>query len=204
MEGRGSTAGVKQKWEKELKLNISEEEWLIIWKTQHSSTSSRIWREHCWKNAIRFFVTPKTKSKHLSVAQPCWRKCGAVNVDHTHIFWLCIRITQFWENVYLIIKNVLGYDIPLTFKVMYLGVMTGDIVIREDRYLLKILLAACKKTITRRWYKTDPPTQEEWLKIVKEIYVMEHLTHCVKIQEEQFHEKWKKWTMFTLQRQGGH
>ena len=26
-------------------------------------------------------VTPKHRSKFVSVSQPCWRKCGAVNVD---------------------------------------------------------------------------------------------------------------------------
>ena len=49
----------------------------------------------------------------------------------------------------------------------------------------------------RKWYKPDPPTQDDWLKIVNEIYVMEHLTLMIRTQEEQCQEKWKKWTFHT-------
>lgn len=70
---RGNTTlYVKQKWEKDLGVNISEDEWLHIWITQQSTASSSTWREYCWKNLIRFFVTPQIRSKFLSVTQPCW------------------------------------------------------------------------------------------------------------------------------------
>lgn len=133
MERTGNTTlYVKQKWEKELGVNITEDEWLHIWRTQRSATASRSWREHCWRNVIGFFFTPKMKSKHLSVAQPCWRQCGAIHVDHSHVFWLCPKIEQFWVNVLMITITIQGYDIPLSCKVLYFGKMIGDIVLRED------------------------------------------------------------------------
>jgi len=161
MERKGITSYVKQKWEKELDMNISEEDWLHIRNTQQSTTSSRIWREFCWKNVIRFFITPKIKSTFLSVTvpQPCWRQCGAVNVNHSHVFWLCPVITQFWEDVHMVIVEILGYDIPKSCSVLYFGNTRGNIVSREDRYLFKILLAACKKAITK--YGTSRTPQHE-------------------------------------------
>ena len=200
MESKGnSTLYVKQKWEKELGVNISEEDWLHIWRTQQSTASSRTWREHCWKNIIRFFITPKLRSKFVSVSQPCWRECGAVNVNHAHVFWLCPDIVQFWEDVHLILANILGYEVPNSCIVLYFGNMAGNIVARTDRYLFKILIAACKKAITKRWYKPGPPTRDEWLKIVSEMYVMEQLTHRLRVQAEQCEEKWVKWTLFKCQ-----
>ena len=59
---------------------------------------------------------------------------------------------------------------------------------REDLYLVKVLLAASKKAITRRWYKAEPPTYEQWLSIVEDIFVMEKLIHNLRLQEEQFLE----------------
>ena len=48
MESKGnSNLYVKQKWEKELGVNISEQDWLHIWRTEQSTASSRSWREHC-------------------------------------------------------------------------------------------------------------------------------------------------------------
>ncbi len=50
---------------------------------------------------------------------------------------------------------------------------------------------ASKKAITRLWYKEEPLTEERWLCIVEETYVMEKLTHKLRLQETQFNEKWK-------------
>jgi len=66
-----------------------------------------------------------------------------------------------------------------------------------------MLLAACKKAITKRWYKSDPPTRDEWLKLVSEISVMEWLTLKIRVQEDQCANNWGKWTVFTSQRQEG-
>lgn len=115
-----------------------------------------------------------------------------MNVDHSHVFWLCPKIIHFWEDAHKEIIEILGYNIPNTCVLLYLGNMSGHIVLKEDRYLLKIVLAACKKAITRKWHRTDPPTQQDWKKIVSDIYVMEMLTHKVRTQEEVCHEKWEK------------
>ena len=84
-----STKYIKTKWEKELNVQISDEDWHDMWRAHHSSTSSRTWREFSWKNLIRFFITPKVKSKQLNKSQKCWRECGSYNVDHAHVFWNC-------------------------------------------------------------------------------------------------------------------
>ena len=68
-------------------------------------------------------------------------------------------------------------------------------------YLIKILLIAGKKAITKKWGKPDPPMQDQWLDIIEGIYVMEWLTHRLHLQETQFQEKWEKWTVYTGQRQ---
>jgi len=194
MEARGNTTTyVKPKWQRELGVNITDDEWSHIWNTQQSTTSSRVWRLHCWKNLIRFFRTPKIRNKHTSLPQPCWRGCGDINVNHSHVFWLCPKIAKFWEDVRLIIGRILVYGVSNSFTLLYLGFITGN-VLKDDRYILKIMLAACKKAITRKWYKTDPPSQEEWMKIMDKIHSMEQLTYKIRIQEDRFCRKWEKWT----------
>lgn len=196
MEARGNTTMyVKLKWQRELGVNISDDEWSYIWKTQQSTTSSRVWRLHCWKNLIRFFITPKIRNKHTSLPQPCWRSCGDVNTNHSHVFWLCPKIAKFWEDVHSVIGKVLGYAVPKSCTLLYLGVITGN-VLKEDRYILKIMLAACKKAITRKWYKIDPPLQDDWMTVMDKLHIMEQLTYRIRIQEDQYCQKWEKWTEY--------
>ena len=83
--------------------------------------------------------------------------------------------------------------------ILYLGNLTQENLHGDDLYLVKVLLAASKKAITRLWCNSDPPTCEQWLCIVEELYVMERFTHRLRIQEELFLEKWVKWTEYKTQ-----
>lgn len=53
----------------------------------------------------------------------------------------------------------------------YFGLFSHDSMSRENRYLLKVFLAAWKKPITKRWYEAEALTQDEWLKMLNEMYV---------------------------------
>lgn len=87
VELRGhSTNYIKVKWEKELGIVITSEDWTNIINTQITTTASQTWRDYSWKNCIRFFITPKQKSKQTGQQPTCWRGCGYSVADHTHIF----------------------------------------------------------------------------------------------------------------------
>lgn len=77
-------------------------------------------------NFIRFFITPKIKSRQLAAQQHGWRLCGSLEADHSHIFWNCSKIKPIWGNVNAVVKTIVGYDIPNTFFVIYLGKI-GDV-----------------------------------------------------------------------------
>ena len=92
------------------------------------------------------------------------------------------QIIKFWEDMHVIIVKILGYNIPKLCILLNFATVTGN-VLKGDIYLLKILLAGCKKTITRKWYKTEPPTKDDWLKIVNEIYDMEQFTCKIRTEK---------------------
>lgn len=58
----GSTYYVKEKWEKEGRITITEEEWTYICQTQWTTTGSNIWREFFWKNTMRFLLHQPRKN----------------------------------------------------------------------------------------------------------------------------------------------
>ena len=59
---------------------------------------------------------------------------------------------------------------------MYFGDLLFETWNIKDKKLLAILLAASKKSITRKWLKVDPPTIDDWIDIVYGIYVKEKIT----------------------------
>lgn len=89
----------------------------------------------------------------------------------------------------------MGFDIEQTFISLYLGEIPDNLHNRE-KYLLKVLLAASKKAITRKWQQKDPPTMTQWIDIVKEIHHMERMTFALRTQEERGQEYWEKWVSY--------
>ena len=70
---------------------------------------------------------------------------------------------KFWGIVHETVQKILGYNIPMSNMILYLcNFNSAEESIRvRDRYLVKILLIASKKAITRKWGKVEHPCKEE-------------------------------------------
>ena len=125
-------------------------------------------------------------------------------MDHSHIFWKCLKIQRFWELLHGQLQKILGYEIPRECRVLYLGDLDFEEgkIHEEDRYLIKILLTAGKKAITRSWGRVEPPNCEQWIELVDGIFIMEQMTYRLRLQEEQIEKRWWKWTNYKSSNRG--
>lgn len=122
---------IKSKWELEMSIRLAEHEWL----TQQASTNSQNWHLFGWKNLSRFFLTPHITGKYLDTKQYCWRQCGHGDAAHTHIFWPCVKIQPFWDEVNETLGKILHYIIQRDPQIMYLGVIPEKVIEQGDVYL---------------------------------------------------------------------
>ena len=76
-------------------------------------------------------------------------------------------------------------NIPFDFGFLYLGNHSLDLG-QNDKKLLKALLAASKKAVTRKWLCVEPPQLLDWYDIVHEISIVEKLTYSLRIQIGKF------------------
>jgi len=141
---RQSTKYIKTKWEEEAKIALTDEDWKQICTSQWRTTGSHVWREFCWKNVTRFFITPCQSVHYSQGGAECWRKCGNQEANHYHVFWDCHIIRKYWTET----NNAM--QIVFNFGIMYLGLEPPTMDTRED-YLWNILLAAGKKALTQKW-----------------------------------------------------
>lgn len=192
-----STLYIKKAWEKEAGVIISEDDWLNICKTVITTSSSGLWKEFMWKNAVRFFITPYIKSKQHKDPDKaqCWRNCGDLTAGHFHIFWNCAKIVPYWTSVIKEIKKIIGFELINNFTTIYLGNLPPELT-KSDKYLLSILLAGAKKAITRKWLCEDIPSIKDWIHIITEIYEMERLTFSLRLSTDKCKKLWGKWNSY--------
>ena len=117
---KNSTKYIKEKWESELSIDITDQQWQEMWKTHQTTTSSQSWREFSWKNLIWFFITPKIKNKYSKTNYLCWRECGELEAGHAPIFWKCNKTVRFWGMVHSVMQKILGYNIPMNCETLYM------------------------------------------------------------------------------------
>lgn len=186
-----NTEYVKERWEREATIEMSRDEWGEINEYQWKTTNSSAWKEFGWKNTLRFFQTPAQRKYGDTT---CWRSCGVDAASHFHIFWGCSLIKPFWADIIKVIDEILKIKIPPVFKTLYLGDIAHLNLKRGEHYkMLRIMLLAVKKAITRRYRSTQVPTVQEWIDIMLNIYNMEKLTASIRLELNTFNTTWKVW-----------
>ena len=190
-----NTLNIKAKWEAEGNIDISTEEWERICEHQWKMTSSPTWREFSWKNVSRYFCTPAQK-RHFTNQSDCWRLCGETLANHFHVFWSCPSVVPFWRSVHSVLEDVFGVDIPFDFKTLYFVDLKELQLSKQDEYLMRVLLVASKKAITKKWLTNVIPTINEWIDLIYGIYIMERITFSFRGQSQVFTENWFWWITF--------
>ena len=107
-------------------------------------------------------------------------------------------LIPYWKSVHQILQEVFRNNIPFRFDTLYLGNFSQEIN-AKDKKLMSILLAACKKSITRKWLKQQAPLIDDWIDIVYEIYKM-RLTYYLKLRQEESTSIWFEWNIYIASR----
>ncbi|KAF7643008.1 hypothetical protein LDENG_00246630, partial [Lucifuga dentata] len=66
----------------------------------------------------------------------------------------------------------------------------------NSKCLFRILSAASKKAITKKWLKPEIPSINDWIDVIYKVYIMERITLSRRLQQDKFEEVWEKWIRY--------
>lgn len=182
-------------WEKDLDLDLSDQEWENIYSYIHKGTINVSAQENGFKIFSRWYKTPlKLHKMSPSIPPTCWR-CSEAEGSMVHLWWSCPLIQPFWKEVQRITTNITTYPIEYTPAQMLLH---HSSISKKDyhRSLALHMLNAAKMCIPPLWKSTKPPTIPDWLKRISKIAEMEELIHQAKDTSPKFRTIWSCWQHF--------
>lgn len=126
-----NTFHVKLKWKYGLGVNITEDEWLNIWRTQLPKPPHKLGLNKCYQI---LYYSPNQKQMSVNCQTMLEEMRGNKCKPLPCIQAISENPKSFLGNVHTTIRQSYSH----AFMFLYFGNMTGNAVLREQKYLLKL------------------------------------------------------------------
>lgn len=157
----------------------------------HATASVELWML-MHKLFLDWYYTPQKLNKIFPDVQPiCWRNCGSLGTL-LHIMWECPVIQQFWDDVFLKIRQITSLNLHKSpdMALLSLGI---EKIPKQTRNLVTHILLAARLTITRKWKQSSTPDALEVFSLV-DLHKRYERISAIKLNRiPQFDMSWKLW-----------
>uniref|UniRef100_A0A803J808 Reverse transcriptase domain-containing protein n=1 Tax=Xenopus tropicalis TaxID=8364 RepID=A0A803J808_XENTR len=184
-----------RRWEGELQTHLTGDQWGNCFYLTHKFSIACKAQETNYKIISRWYKCPEILHKiYPTVTNQCWR-CGIDIGTPFHIWWKCLVLIPFWEQIFKVINSCTGLDLKPDPLIGILSILPGSVT-KYKRSLLGFCLGAARTVIPRHWKSTIPPTINEWVKEMGNVMRMEELLSNVQGTPDKFVLTWSPWVMF--------
>lgn len=185
------TSSLKEEWEKELRVEISEEIWQRSLKDiNKQSINSR----HCliqFKVIHRLHYSKKKLHRIFQNVSPICDKCNLVDADLSHSFIFCSKIQSYWTGIFDVLSEIFRVQLQPDPALLILGFSEAMHSLSGAQHkLLAYSLITAKKLILLFWKKKEAPTCKLWLGEMISTLHLERIRYCLKGTFEQFDKIW--------------
>lgn len=119
--GNISTLHLKQTWEKELDVKITNDQWYDAWKSVRDLRVCNRVKATQLKILHRAHISPSKRHRFDAEFSPICLKCKTEIASLTHCLWSCWKIQRFWFNVGQEINKILSVNFEINAIYMLLG-----------------------------------------------------------------------------------
>lgn len=186
----GDTDNLRQMWENDFIVNISREDWDLVWDHAKRISVCNRARAIQFKIIRRLHITPYIRNKMDPKLSPNCSKCKISVDNYIHCIWSCHKIQLFWKKIAHHIGNILGMTIDVDPCSFILGLPAGTVLNKYHKRLFSILTFAARKNILMFWISEKTPSIKKWHSLVKELIPMEFLTCMLHSSTDVFKRIW--------------
>ncbi len=108
-----STNHLKNDWENELDIQVSEEDWAECLKNIYTCSINARHQLIQYKVLHRLHYSRVKLNTFYSTISPLCNKCESAEGSLGHLFWACPKLCEFWSEVFKFLSDAYACELPL-------------------------------------------------------------------------------------------
>ncbi|XP_059927376.1 LINE-1 retrotransposable element ORF2 protein [Gadus macrocephalus] len=183
---------IKRKWEEELELDISDDEWRWAVELIHSSSICVRHGLIQFKVLHRLHFTRDKLARIYQGADPTCPRCKQVPANICHMFWSCPRLKEFWTKFFETFSSIYDKNIEPGPLAAIFGVAPGETQLTiAQRKAIAFSSLLARRLILFNWIKAAPPTHKRWVEEVMAHLKLEHLRFTLQGNTKRYSKVWQ-------------
>ena len=187
-----STGKIKNLWEQDLNISISNDLWDSILKLVNStSLCARHSLLQC-KVVHRVHMSKLKLSRIYSEISPNCDKCKGGIASLIHMFWFCPALQNYWKDVFSTLSSILNYDLKPNPLIALFGTSNEvELYLNPTkRRTLSFAVLLARRAILLKWKGDDPPSHAQWLRDIMSCLDLEKIHYSVLNIDIKFQRVW--------------
>ena len=192
-----SSQHLKEAWEKDLALSISDNDWESYLGDIHKCSINSRHQLIQFKVVHRLhYSCTKLHSFYPSVSPIC-SKCQSAEGTLGHLFWFCPKLNQFWSDIFKCFSEVYECNIsPDPFTAILGGSQHLSMLTNEHRRTIQYGMVIAKRNILTLWKSGEAPSFKAWLSETTSLLHMERIRHNVSLSSAAFDKIWQPFFLY--------
>ncbi len=171
---------LKQTWEQDLGIDISEDQWKNILSLTHTSSI-------CARHALiqckvlhRVHFTNAKLAKIFPNRSDACNRCKQSPADHLHMFWSCPRLMDYWSDIFRTLSQALNTTIAPNALTVLFGLPPVSVVPSTAQCVIAFTTLLARCAILLKWKHASPPSHEDWIQEVLQCIHLEKIRYSSK------------------------
>lgn len=171
-----STDLIKQAWERELEIELTNDSWDDCLKSIHDCSINARHAVIQFKVLHRLHYSRAKLHKIFPNIPPTCVKCNTAEGTLAHTFWTCEKIWPFWKNIFDFLSEAYTNIIKPDPEIAIFGNMSG-MANKYQSQAVSLCMILAKRAILQKWKKESGPTFETWIRELSNVLPLEELRY---------------------------
>ncbi|CAI5697409.1 unnamed protein product [Oreochromis niloticus] len=182
---------LRNAWNEELGINITEEQWTKAQELVHSTSVC------CRHGLLQFKVLHRLHLSKLKVsrmfpgADSRCDRCGQNSASLSHMFWTCPNIAIYWCKIFKTLSDIFKKQLPPDPVMALFGVATVKYLNNKQVCVLSFITLLARRLILLNWKNKAPPTHSALLRDTMYHLQLEKIKFSLRDNVKQFYQIWQ-------------